>query len=129
VTDLFERLNSALADRYSIERELGAGGMATFYLAEDLKHERQVPVKVLRPELAAALGLEHLLCEIRVTAKLNHPHILELYNSGEAEAFLYNERAVDARPIGPQSTIAYPPYGVPATAPAALVSTERHFAT
>jgi serine/threonine-protein kinase len=89
VTDAFERLKSALADRYSIERELGAGGMATVYLAEDLKHERQVAVKVLRPELAAALGPERFQREIKLTAQLQHPHILPLHDSGEADGFLY----------------------------------------
>ena len=84
-----ERLTSALSDRYAIERELGAGGMATVYLADDLKHERQVAVKVLRPELAAALGPDRFLREIKITAGLNHPHILTLLDSGEADGFLY----------------------------------------
>jgi serine/threonine-protein kinase len=84
-----ERLNAALEGRYRIERELGAGGMATVYLAEDLKHHRNVAVKVLRPELAAALGAERFLREIRTTANLRHPHILPLYDSGEADGFLY----------------------------------------
>ena len=87
--DFFDSLKTALADRYAIEREIGAGGMATVYLAEDLKHERQVAVKVLRPELAAALGPERFLREIKVTAKLAHPHILPLLDSGEAGGFLY----------------------------------------
>ncbi|MGH7704088.1 MAG: protein kinase domain-containing protein [Gemmatimonadales bacterium] len=77
-----ERLRASLADRYRIERELGAGGMATVYLAEDLKHHRKVAVKVLRPELAAALGPERFLREIETTANLRHPHILPLYDSG-----------------------------------------------
>ena len=85
----FDRLKAALADRYAIERELGRGGMATVYLAEDLKHHRKVAVKVLRPELAAALGPERFLREIEVAAKLHHPHILPLYDSGEADGFLY----------------------------------------
>jgi tetratricopeptide (TPR) repeat protein/tRNA A-37 threonylcarbamoyl transferase component Bud32 len=89
MTDPLERLANALADRYAIERELGAGGMATVYLAEDLKHERKVAVKVLRPELAAALGTERFLREIRIAARLHHPHILPLYDSGEADGFLY----------------------------------------
>ena len=84
-----DRLSDALSDRYRIERELGAGGMATVYLAEDLKHHRKVAVKVLRPELAAILGAERFLKEIEVTANLQHPHILQLYDSGEADAFLY----------------------------------------
>ena len=82
--DTFERLKTALADRYAIEREIGAGGMATVYLAEDLKHHRKVAVKVLRLELAAILGAERFLKEIEVTANLQHPHILPLFDSGEA---------------------------------------------
>jgi tetratricopeptide (TPR) repeat protein/tRNA A-37 threonylcarbamoyl transferase component Bud32 len=89
MADLFDRLKSALADRYAIERELGFGGMATVYLAEDLKHERRVAVKVLRPELAAALGTERFLREIKIAARLHHPHILPLYDSGDAGGFLY----------------------------------------
>jgi serine/threonine protein kinase/Tfp pilus assembly protein PilF len=84
-----ERLASALADRYRLERELGQGGMATVYLAEDLKHHRKVAVKVLRPELAAALGHDRFLREITTTANLRHPHILPLYDSGEAGGFLF----------------------------------------
>ncbi len=72
--DLLGRLKSALADRYQIERELGSGGMATVYLAHDVRHERKVAVKVLRPELAAALGSERFLREIKIAANLNHPH-------------------------------------------------------
>ncbi|NIN71126.1 MAG: protein kinase [Gemmatimonadetes bacterium] len=86
---LADRLNSALADRYSIERELGSGGMAVVYLARDLRHERDVAIKVLRAELAAAMGADRFLREIKLTAKLNHPHILPLLDSGEAEGFLY----------------------------------------
>jgi len=84
-----ERIRAALAERYSIEGELGSGGMATVYRARDLKHERQVAVKVLRPELAAAVGSDRFLREIRITAQLNHPHILPLLDSGEADGFLY----------------------------------------
>jgi TolB-like protein/tRNA A-37 threonylcarbamoyl transferase component Bud32 len=84
-----DRLRSALADRYEIERELGAGGMATVYLANDLKHDRKVAVKVLRPELAAALGPDRFPREIRIIAHLQHPHILPLLDSGEAEGFLF----------------------------------------
>ena len=87
--DLVGRLKTALADRYIIERELGAGGMATVYLARDLKHDRLVAVKVLRPELAATIGAERFLREIKTTAQLNHPHILPLHDSGEADGFLY----------------------------------------
>ena len=83
------RLAAALADRYRIERELGAGGMATVYLAEDLKHHRQVAVKVLRPELAAVLGAERFLAEINVTANLQHPNLLPLFDSGAADRLFY----------------------------------------
>jgi len=83
------RLSTALESSYAIERELGAGGMATVYLAQDLKHERQVALKVLRPELGAVLGAERFLAEIKITARLDHPHILTLIDSGAAEGFLY----------------------------------------
>ncbi len=89
VSDVVERLRAALADRYEIQQEIGAGGMATVYLADDLKLRRQVAVKVLRPELAAALGLERFQREIETTANLNHPHILPLFDSGEADGFLF----------------------------------------
>jgi serine/threonine-protein kinase len=89
VSDAGARLTAALADRYRIERELGQGGMATVYLAEDLKHHRKVAVKVLRPELAAVLGAERFLAEIKVTANLQHPNLLPLFDSGEAGGFLY----------------------------------------
>ena len=79
----------ALADRYRIERELGAGGMATVYLAQDLKHDRKVAIKVLRPELAAVIGAERFLAEIKTTANLQHPHILPLFDSGAADGFLF----------------------------------------
>ncbi len=85
----FSRLAAALADRYRIERELGQGGMATVYLAHDLKHDRQVAVKVLRPDLAASLGSDRFIREIQVAARLQHPHILPLHDSGEASGFLY----------------------------------------
>ena len=83
------RLSTALSDRYRIERELGQGGMATVYLAEDLKHHRRVAVKVLRPELAAVIGADRFLSEITTTANLQHPHILPLFDSGEADGFLF----------------------------------------
>ncbi|MBI3982944.1 MAG: serine/threonine-protein kinase [Gemmatimonadetes bacterium] len=89
MSDQLANLESVLADRYRIERELGAGGMAIVYLAEDLKHHRQVALKVLRPELAAIVGATRFLKEIEVTANLQHPNILPLYDSGEAESFLY----------------------------------------
>ncbi len=84
MSGVVERLTAALADRYRIERELGQGGMATVYLAEDLKHHRKVAVKVLRPELAAVIGAERFLAEISTTASLQHPHILPLFDSGSA---------------------------------------------
>jgi serine/threonine-protein kinase len=87
--DAITRLNAALEGRYHIERELGEGGMATVYLAEDPRHERQVALKVLKPELAAALGAERFLTEIKTTANLQHPHILPLHDSGEADGFLF----------------------------------------
>ena len=82
-------LVAALADRYRIERELGQGGMATVYLAEDLKHKRNVALKVLKPELAAVLGADRFVQEITTTARLQHPHILPLFDSGVADGFLY----------------------------------------
>ncbi len=83
------RLQSALADRYRLERELGSGGMATVYLAFDLKHEREVALKILRPELGAVLGSDRFLAEIKITARLDHPHILTLIDSGVADSFFY----------------------------------------
>ena len=83
------RLNAALEGRYKIERMLGEGGMATVYLADDLKHDRKVALKVLKPELAAVLGAERFLAEIKVTANLQHPHILPLHDSGEADKLLF----------------------------------------
>src|SRR5688500_18430983 len=83
------RLAGALADRYRIERELGAGGMATVYLAEDIRHHRKVAIKVLRPELAASLGPERFLREIEVAARLTHPLILPLHDSGALDGFLF----------------------------------------
>jgi serine/threonine-protein kinase len=87
--DVFDRLKTALADRYAIEQEVGSGGMATVYLAEDLKLHRKVALKVLRPELAATLGPERFMQEIDIAAKLTHPHILPLHDCGEADGFLY----------------------------------------
>jgi len=95
MTETPARLSAALADRYRIERELGQGGMATVYLADDLKHDRKVAIKVLRPELAAVIGAERFLSEIKTTANLQHPHILPLFDSGaagggaEGQSFLY----------------------------------------
>lgn len=87
--DVFEKLKTTLADQYTIERELGAGGMATVYLAHDIKHDRKVAMKVMRPELAAVLGAERFLKEITVTAKLQHPRVVALYDSGDAGGLLY----------------------------------------
>jgi serine/threonine-protein kinase len=84
-----ERLRASLSDRYTLERELGAGGMATVYLAEDLKHQRKVAIKVLKPDLAAVLGAERFITEIKTTAALQHPHILPLFDSGESDGFLW----------------------------------------
>jgi eukaryotic-like serine/threonine-protein kinase len=89
LSDILSRLSSALGDRYLLERELGQGGMATVYLARDHKHHRMVAIKVLRPELAASLGSERFLHEIEIAAGLQHPHILPLLDSGEADGFLY----------------------------------------
>ncbi len=89
MSDPIRRLNAALEGRYRIERELGEGGMATVYLADDLRHERKVAVKVLRPELAAVVGAERFLAEIKTTAGLQHPNILPLFDSGAADSFLF----------------------------------------
>jgi serine/threonine-protein kinase len=89
VSDLLARLRGVFADRYTIDRELGRGGMAVVFLAQDQKHHRKVAIKVLEPELAAALGRERFLREIETAAGLNHPHILPLHDSGEADGFLY----------------------------------------
>ncbi len=89
VSDTLERLRLILVDRYAVERELGRGGMATVYLAQDLRHDRQVAIKVLRPELSASLGSDRFNREIKVAAGLQHPHILGLYDSGAAEGLLY----------------------------------------
>ncbi|MEO7501014.1 MAG: serine/threonine-protein kinase, partial [Gemmatimonadaceae bacterium] len=84
-----DRLKIALDGLYSVDRELGRGGMATVYLAQDAKHDRTVALKVLHPELASSLGPDRFLREIKLAARLNHPHILPLYDSGEADGFLY----------------------------------------
>ena len=89
MSDAIARLNAALEGRYRIERELGEGGAATVYLAYDAKHHRRVAIKVLRPEIAAALGSERFLREIQITAQLTHPHVLGLHDSGEADDYLY----------------------------------------
>lgn len=89
MTDLLERFRSAIAERYSIERELGQGGMAWVYLAHDTKHRRPVAIKVLRPELGEAIGADRFMREIEIAARLTHPHILPLHDSGEAAGLLY----------------------------------------
>src|SRR3954465_12576076 len=89
MTDIVSTLTQQLAGHYRIERELGAGGMATVFLAHDLKHDRDVAIKVLHPDLGAALGCERFLSEIRTTARLQHPHILPLLDSGSADGLLY----------------------------------------
>src|SRR3989442_10095327 len=89
MSDVLERLGAALAEHYAIERQVGAGGMATVYLARDPKHDRAVALKVLRPELAAVLGVERFLSEIRVMAHLQHPHLLPLFDSGQADGLVY----------------------------------------
>jgi Tol biopolymer transport system component/tRNA A-37 threonylcarbamoyl transferase component Bud32 len=89
MTHTSQRLSVALADRYRLERELGAGGMATVYLAQDLRHDRRVAIKVLHPELSAVIGGERFLAEIKVTANLQHPHILPLFDSGAADGLLF----------------------------------------
>ena len=89
MTQAQDRLTQALADRYRIERELGQGGMATVFLAQDLRHDRKVALKLLRPELAAILGGERFLKEIKTTANLQHPHILPLFDSGEVDGMVY----------------------------------------
>src|SRR5512147_1675531 len=89
MADTLDRLTASLSDRYRLERELGQGGMATVYLAEDLKHGRKVAIKVLHPELSAVIGGDRFLSEIKTTASLQHPHILGLIDSGEADGLLY----------------------------------------
>ena len=87
--DTLTTLRSALAGRYRVERAIGEGGMATVYLAHEERYDRRVAIKVLRPEIAAALGAERFLREIRMTAALQHPHILPLYDSGDAAGLVY----------------------------------------
>ncbi len=87
--DPVSRLNAALEGRYAIERELGEGGMATVYLAKDLKHNRKVALKVLKPELVEVVGAERFLAEIKTTDNLQHPNTLPLFDSGEADEFLF----------------------------------------
>ena len=88
-SDRAERLAGLIADRYTVERELGTGGMAVVYLAHDIKHDRPVAIKVLKPQLGAVLGAERFLAEIKVTAHLQHPNLLPLFDSGSADGLLY----------------------------------------
>ena len=105
MSDPIARLNAALEGRYAIERELGEGGMATVYMADDLKHERKVALKVLKPELAAVVGMERFLKEIRTIAQLQHPHILPLYDSGEADGHpFYVMPLVEGESLGDRIT-------------------------
>ncbi|MEK6688154.1 MAG: serine/threonine-protein kinase, partial [Gemmatimonadota bacterium] len=89
MSDIVERLNAGLSGRYRVDGELGQGGMAIVYQAQDLRHERDVAIKVLRPEIGTEVGAERFLQEIRIAARLIHPHILPLYASGEVEGLLY----------------------------------------
>ncbi len=89
MTDIAEQLQAALADRYRLDSQLGQGGMATVWLARDLRHDRDVALKVLRPELSAVLGADRFLSEIRIAARLDHPHILTLIDSGATDGILW----------------------------------------
>jgi len=92
--DSLERLKAALAERYHIESEIGSGGMATVYLAQDLKHDRKVAVKVLKPELATVMGTERFLAEIRTTAYFSDPHLPPLHDSGSITLRITSQRVV-----------------------------------
>ena len=131
--ELLSRLQVALADRYRIESEIGAGGMATVYLAQDLRHDRKVALKLLRPELSAVIGAERFLAEIKLTANLQHPHILPLFDSGEADGFLFyvmpfveGEIAPRAGSTGRSSSPWPTPSGSPPRWPRALDYAHRH---
>ena len=89
MADVLEQLRAALGDRYEVERLVGEGGMATVYLAKDLRHGRKVAIKTLRAELAASIGADRFLREIRLAANLQHPNVLALYDSGDADGILY----------------------------------------
>jgi serine/threonine-protein kinase len=97
--DSFTGLSESLAGRYVIERELGQGGMAMVFLARDVRHDRRVALKMLRPELAAVIGAERFLAEIKTTANLQHPHILPLHDSGEANGTVFYVIAVRRRRV------------------------------
>src|SRR5205085_1230044 len=87
--DVLAQLNTSLSERYEVDREIGAGGMATVYLARDRRHDRQVAIKVLNADLGAVLGVERFLSEIKVTAGLQHPNLLPLFDSGQASGLLF----------------------------------------
>ena len=89
VTEIFERLTAALADRYAVVRRVGGGGMADVFLARDRKHGREVALKILRPLAGAVIDRDRFIREIEIAARLHHPHILPLYDSGEADGLLY----------------------------------------
>ncbi|NIU51573.1 MAG: protein kinase, partial [Gemmatimonadetes bacterium] len=89
MSDLKQRLDNGLTGRYTVERELGEGGMAIVFLAQDLRHNRSIALKVLRPEVASEIGADRFLREIKLAAGLTHPHILPLYDSGEADGLLF----------------------------------------
>ena len=89
MADDLANLRAALRNRYTLEREIGRGGMATVWLARDLKHERAVAIKVLRPDVASTLTAERFLREITIAARLTHPHIVPVFDSGKADGFLY----------------------------------------
>src|SRR5678816_4074952 len=89
MSELQSRLNTGLAGRYTLERDLGEGGMALVYLARDIRHDRKVALKVLRPEISAEIGAERFLREIKMAAGLTHPHILPVFDSGEADGLLF----------------------------------------
>jgi dienelactone hydrolase len=112
VSDSLERLRAALAGRYDVQREIGHGGMAVVYLARDLRHDRQVAIKVLHPDLAAAVGADRFLREIAIAAQLQHPHILTLIDSGDADGLLYYVMPfVDGQSL--RDRLASAPHGVP----------------
>src|SRR3970282_1639491 len=101
-TELIDTLRQSVADRYAIEREVGRGGMATVFLAQDLRHRRPVALKVLHPQLATALGPDRFLREIQIAARLQHPHIVPLYDSGQAGVLLYYVMPyVEGESLGP----------------------------
>jgi serine/threonine-protein kinase len=89
MVDFIDRVRAALADRYTVKRELGCGGMATVFLAEDQKHNREVAIKVIRPEIAISVGVDRFLREIGIAARLSHPHIVPVYDSGDADDMMY----------------------------------------